>query len=160
MKTEPTKEHVLSKRMNKILESRIENEQDTIEALRELSTFYTENTLQARRNLRSQIEKRNLDINQDFLASFKEVKDSFDSVYDDIVQMNKSIQDMSLQLQNAKSHTKALLQKTSELQVSFYVCKTTSFQQGFNCRMLKKKLKFKKTLQKRFSSRFTCYQKT
>lgn len=131
MKTEPIKEHVLSKRMNKILESRIENEQDTIEALRELSTFYTENTLQARRNLRSQIEKRNLDINQDFLASFKEVKDSFDGVYDDILQMNKSIQEMSLQLQNAKSHTKALLQKTSELQVSFYVCKTASFQ-GFN----------------------------
>ncbi|CAG9772275.1 unnamed protein product [Ceutorhynchus assimilis] len=116
MITEPDKEHVLSKRMYKILESRIENDQDTIEALRELSTFYTENTLQARRNLRSQIEKRSLDINQNFLASFKAVKVSFDSVYNDIAEMNKSIQDMTLQLQNAKSQTKKLLQKTSALQ--------------------------------------------
>lgn len=117
MITEPDKEHILSKRMNKILESRIENDQDTIEALRELSTFYTENTLQARRNLRSQIEKRSLDINQSFLASFKAVKDSFDSVYGDIAEMNKSIQEMTQQLQNAKSQTKKLLQKTSALQV-------------------------------------------
>ncbi|XP_066140441.1 conserved oligomeric Golgi complex subunit 6 isoform X1 [Euwallacea fornicatus] len=118
MITEPNKEHVLSKRMNKILESRIENDQDTIEALRELSTFYVENTLHARRNLRSQIEKRNLDINQNFLASFKEVKDSFDIVYNDIAEMNKSIHEMTLQLQNAKSQTKNLLQKTSALQHS------------------------------------------
>ncbi|ENN78048.1 hypothetical protein YQE_05485, partial [Dendroctonus ponderosae] len=102
--------------MNKILDSRIENDQDTIEALRELSTFYTENTLQARRNLRSQIEKRNLDINQHFLESFRVVKDSFDCVYTDIAEMNKSIQEMTHQLHNAKSQTKKLLQKTSALQ--------------------------------------------
>lgn len=116
MITEPEKEHVLSKRLNKILESRIENDQDTIEALRELSTFYTENSLQARRNLRSQIEKRSLDINENFLASFKEVKQSFNNVYDDIAEMNKSIQEMTSRLQNAKSQTKQLLQKTSSLQ--------------------------------------------
>ncbi|KAH1005075.1 hypothetical protein HUJ04_006131 [Dendroctonus ponderosae] len=113
---ESEKTNVLSKRMNKILDSRIENDQDTIEALRELSTFYTENTLQARRNLRSQIEKRNLDINQHFLESFRVVKDSFDCVYTDIAEMNKSIQEMTHQLHNAKSQTKKLLQKTSALQ--------------------------------------------
>lgn len=116
MVTEPEKEHVLSKRLNKILEYRIENDPDTIEALRELSTFYTENSLQARRNLRSQIEKRSLDINENFLASFKEVKQSFDKVYDDIAEMNKSIQEMTYRLQNSKSQTKQLLQKTSSLQ--------------------------------------------
>ncbi|XP_050303106.1 conserved oligomeric Golgi complex subunit 6 [Anthonomus grandis grandis] len=113
---DPGKENVLSKRMNKILESRIENDQDTIEALRELSTFYKENTLQARRNLRSQIEKRNLDINENFLSTFMEVKESFDCVYNDIVEMNQSLQEMTQKLQNAKSQTKKLLQKTNSLQ--------------------------------------------
>lgn len=118
---ESEKTNVLSKRMNKILDSRIENDQDTIEALRELSTFYTENTLQARRNLRSQIEKRNLDINQHFLDSFRVVKDSFASVYTDISEMNTSIQEMTHQLHNAKSQTKKLLQETSALQVEYCV---------------------------------------
>jgi Conserved oligomeric complex COG6. len=52
----------LSRRLNKILETKLEN--DTLEALKELSTFFTENTLQARRNLRSKIEKRSLAINE------------------------------------------------------------------------------------------------
>lgn len=118
MVADPEKEHVLSKRLNKILESRVENDQDTIEALRELSTFYAENTLQARRNLRSQIEKRSLDINENFLAAFKQVKESFDSVYNDVSEMNNCIQDMTHRLQNAKSQTKQLLQKTKTLQVN------------------------------------------
>ncbi|KAL1513781.1 hypothetical protein ABEB36_003145 [Hypothenemus hampei] len=114
--SDSTKQHVLSKRLNKILESRLENDQDTIEALRELSSFYTENTLQARRNLRSQIEKRNLEINRDFLTSFKAIKDSFEVVYNDIADMNKSVLEMTQQLRNAKAQTKNLLQKTSALQ--------------------------------------------
>jgi hypothetical protein len=56
--------NVLSRRLNKILETRLENDKETLEALKELSTFFTENTLQARRNLRSKIEKRSLVINE------------------------------------------------------------------------------------------------
>lgn len=58
--------NVLSRRLNKILETRIENDKETLEALKELSTFFNENTLQARRNLRSKIEKRSLVINEVF----------------------------------------------------------------------------------------------
>lgn len=57
-------ENVLSRRLHKILETRLENDKETLEALKELSTFFTENTLQARRNLRSKIEKRSLAINE------------------------------------------------------------------------------------------------
>jgi len=56
--------NALSRRLNKILETRLENDKETLEALKELSTFFTENTLQARRNLRSKIEKRSLAINE------------------------------------------------------------------------------------------------
>jgi hypothetical protein len=60
--------NVLSRRLNKILETRLENDKETLEALKELSTFFTENTLQARRNLRSKIEKRSLVINEVLLS--------------------------------------------------------------------------------------------
>jgi hypothetical protein len=59
---------VLSRRLHKILETRLENDKETLEALKELSTFFTENTLQARRNLRSKIEKRSLSINEVFIS--------------------------------------------------------------------------------------------
>ncbi|KAJ8944254.1 hypothetical protein NQ318_013665 [Aromia moschata] len=108
--------HVLSKRLSKILEARFENEQETLEALKQLSSFYKENTLQARRNLRSQIEKRSLDINRDFLASFLEVKETFDLVYNDVEEMSKSIKEMTHRLQNSKTQTKQLLQQTNVLQ--------------------------------------------
>jgi uncharacterized protein (DUF342 family) len=62
---------VLCKRLNKILETRLENDKETLEALKELSTFFTENTLQARRNLRSKIEKRSLAINEVVLSCNK-----------------------------------------------------------------------------------------
>ncbi|KAK4876961.1 hypothetical protein RN001_009467 [Aquatica leii] len=109
----PEKENVLSKRLNKLLETRVENDQDTLEALKELSTFYFDNSLQARRNLRSQIEKRSLEINENFLSEFREVKEAFDSIYDDIAEMSQSLEDMTLRLQNAKKQTKYLLEQTN-----------------------------------------------
>lgn len=72
----------IKKRINKILESRLDTDkvkitqrkdrvvrlissfQEAIEALTDLSTFFHENTLQTRRQLRSQIEKRSLVINE------------------------------------------------------------------------------------------------
>lgn len=75
--------HHLTKRLKKILDTRLENDkvithtkiimqlllllfsfQDTLEALKELSSFYTDNTLQARRNFVSKIERRSLSINE------------------------------------------------------------------------------------------------
>lgn len=91
-----------------------------MEALKELSTFYTENTLHARRNLRSQIEKRSLEINENFLTAFREVKESFDDLYKNIYEMNSSLQDMTIRLQNAKSQTKQLLEQTGVLQDDRY----------------------------------------
>lgn len=55
-------------------------EQEALEALSDLSTFFTENTLQSRRNLRSKIEKRSLTINENFLLAFKEVKTTLDGM--------------------------------------------------------------------------------
>lgn len=49
--------------------------QEMLEALKALSTFFTENNLRSRRNLRSDIEKRSLGINEEFLTAFQVVKE-------------------------------------------------------------------------------------
>ena len=56
----------LSRKLKKVLESRTDTP-DLLSSLNTLSSFYTDNTPQSRRNLRSTIEKRALSINHDFL---------------------------------------------------------------------------------------------
>lgn len=46
-----------------------------IDALQTISTFFGENTLHNRRNLRRDIERRSLQINVEFLEEFKKVKE-------------------------------------------------------------------------------------
>ncbi|PNF41222.1 Conserved oligomeric Golgi complex subunit 6 [Cryptotermes secundus] len=106
----------LCKRLNKILETRLENDKETLEALKELSTFFTENTLQARRNLRSKIEKRSLAINEEFLSAFSEVKEALDAIYRDVSEMNSSVQNMTARLQATKTQTRHLIDQTTKLQ--------------------------------------------
>ncbi|XP_018369908.1 PREDICTED: conserved oligomeric Golgi complex subunit 6 isoform X2 [Trachymyrmex cornetzi] len=106
----------LVRRVNKLLESRVEHDKDTLEALKELSTFFTENTLNSRRNLRSKIERRSLAINEEFLATFREVKASLDDVYQNVLAMNTSVQSMTNRLQATKAQTSQLIEQTSKLQ--------------------------------------------
>ncbi|XP_018301380.1 conserved oligomeric Golgi complex subunit 6 isoform X3 [Mycetomoellerius zeteki] len=106
----------LVRRVNKLLESRVEHDKDTLEALKELSTFFTENTLNSRRNLRSKIERRSLTINEEFLATFREVKASLDDVYQNVLAMNTSVQSMTNRLQATKAQTSQLIEQTSKLQ--------------------------------------------
>lgn len=46
-----------------------------LEALKALSTFFVENSLRTRRNLRGDIERRSLAINEEFVHIFKQVKE-------------------------------------------------------------------------------------
>lgn len=58
----------LSRKLKKVLESRTDTP-DVLGSLNTLSSFYTDNSPQNRRNLRSTIEKRSLSINIDFLRA-------------------------------------------------------------------------------------------
>lgn len=64
--TNPQINPTLSRKLNKVLEIRTGNE-DLLQGLQNLSEFYKTNTLEARRNLRGEIEKRGLEINNEFL---------------------------------------------------------------------------------------------
>ncbi|XP_014218909.1 conserved oligomeric Golgi complex subunit 6 [Copidosoma floridanum] len=106
----------VSKRISKLLETRPENDKDTLEALKELSTFYTENTPDERRNLRTKIEKRNSAINEDFLVAFKEVKNVLDDMREDVYGMSQCLESMTTRLQITKAKTMQLMEQTTRLQ--------------------------------------------
>nr|KAF6427317.1 component of oligomeric golgi complex 6 [Rousettus aegyptiacus] len=71
----PQTSNPLSRKLHKILETRLDNDKEMLEALKALSTFFVENSLRTRRNLRGDIERRSLSINEEFVSIFKEVKE-------------------------------------------------------------------------------------
>lgn len=73
----------LSRKLKKVLESRTDSP-DLLASLNTLSTFYTENTQHARRNLRSTIEKRCLSINHDFLRASDAAQQALDCVEEEV----------------------------------------------------------------------------
>uniref|UniRef100_A0A1A9X3N5 Conserved oligomeric Golgi complex subunit 6 n=1 Tax=Glossina brevipalpis TaxID=37001 RepID=A0A1A9X3N5_9MUSC len=108
--------NLLQKRVNKILETRLDIEKDTLEALTELSSFFGNNTLQNRRNLRSQIEKRSVLNNENFLKSFREVKRSLDTICNDLDALANAVQIMKNDLESSKALTHNLIKQTNALQ--------------------------------------------
>lgn len=106
----------LSRKLAKLLEARLDTDKDTLDALKDLSTFFSENTINNRRNLRSEIEKRSLRVNEEFLESFREVKEALDGLYEDVVAMNECCNDMMGRLQATKSQTHDLINETTKLQ--------------------------------------------
>lgn len=87
-----------------------------MEALQDFSNFFTENTLQNRRNLRSQIEKRSVVINDNFLQAFRQVKSSLDAVCNDLDTLADSVQTMKNDLESSKALTHDLIKHTNTLQ--------------------------------------------
>lgn len=106
----------INKRLNKVLETRLDGDKDVLEALTNLSSFFTDNTIQTRRNLRSVIEKKSLAVNEDFLTAFAEVKDSLDSICSGIAAMTDSVTNMQDRLRATQSQTHELIEQTNGLQ--------------------------------------------
>ncbi|XP_028976179.2 conserved oligomeric Golgi complex subunit 6 isoform X1 [Esox lucius] len=106
----------LSRKLNKILETRLDNDKDMLEALKALSVFFTENSLRTRRNLRGDIERRSLNINEEFARIFKDVKEELESVHEDVQAMSSCCEEMTSRLKAAKEQTQDLIVKTNKLQ--------------------------------------------
>ncbi|KAJ4935925.1 hypothetical protein JOQ06_017451 [Pogonophryne albipinna] len=106
----------LSRKLNKILETRLDNDKEMLEALKALSVFFTENSLRTRRNLRGDIERRSLSINEEFARIFKDVKEELESVHEDVQAMSTCCEEMTDRLKAAKDQTQDLIIKTNKLQ--------------------------------------------
>ena len=116
-----THQNPLSRKLYRILESDLDSDKETIEALKVLSDCLDKNTLQARRNLRSDLEKRTLALNEEFLGCVKELVEQVKGLQDETNHMRECCDDMQKRLVAAKRRTSGLLKETSQLQ-----CKSKS----------------------------------
>ena len=96
-----------------MLDSRLEGDKDTVDALKELSSFFKDNTLKSRRNLRGEIKRRNLQIDHHFLDTFRTVKLSVDSLHENVSTMSESCKGMQARLAVRKSVTHQLMKETT-----------------------------------------------
>ena len=106
----------LSRKLNKILESDLDNDRGTLEALEVLSDCLDKNTLQARRNLCSDLEKRSLSLNEEFLHCVGELVGQVKGLQQEAADMRACCDDMQQRLSAAKSRTSGLLRETAQLQ--------------------------------------------
>ncbi|KAI1289293.1 Conserved oligomeric Golgi complex subunit 6 [Halotydeus destructor] len=100
----------LVKRVNKILQNDISEDKEALDALKGLSSIVTENNLETRRNLRSEIEKKSISVNEEFVASFGKVKHLLDKLSLDVQNMDRECRSIVLQLEKANHENRALLE--------------------------------------------------
>ncbi|XP_063707526.1 conserved oligomeric Golgi complex subunit 6 [Culicoides brevitarsis] len=109
-------EDPIQRRVQKVLETRYENNKETLEVLQDLSTYFGENTLANRRNFRNCVEKRSLAINDEFLGAFTDIKNVVDEVCGNIAEMSTAVKEMKTRLKNTEEQTQELISKTNQLQ--------------------------------------------
>lgn len=105
----------LSRKINKILDMRLESDKELVEAMKSLSLFFGDNSLRNRKNLKSVIERRGLKISQEFLGDFKILKEQVDAIRAEVQNMSDCCEEMSDRLKSAKIQTASLISNTSDL---------------------------------------------
>ncbi|CBY34103.1 unnamed protein product [Oikopleura dioica] len=105
----------LSRKIKKILDMKLDSDKELVEAMKSLSTFFGDNNLRNRKNLRSVIERRGLKINQEFLNDYRTLKKQIDQVTEEVQGMSQCCEEMSERLKKAKTQTASLISNTSEL---------------------------------------------
>lgn len=120
----------LSRKLKKVLESRTDSP-DLLASLNTLSTFYTENTQQARRNLRSTIEKRALSINEEFLLASEAAQESLDRVEDEVNALAECCDKIAKALSSCSATTGDIINTTERLKQELDI--TTQRQEIVSC---------------------------
>ncbi|KDP37812.1 hypothetical protein JCGZ_06714 [Jatropha curcas] len=120
----------LSRKLKKVLECRTDTP-DLLASLDTLSTFYSENTPQARRNLRSTIEKRSLDINLHFLQSSNAAQQALDRVEEEVNALAECCDKIAKALNSCSDSTGDIISTTERLKQELEV--TTQRQEIVSC---------------------------
>lgn len=105
---------LLSRKLKKVLETRTDSP-DLLASLSALSTFYEENTLQSRRNLRVTLERRGLSINQDFLAASEAAQKALDAVDSEVQDLADCCERISKALSSCTASTGDMVVATEQL---------------------------------------------
>ncbi|KAL6006021.1 Golgi transport complex subunit 6 [Asimina triloba] len=120
----------LSRKLKKVLESRTDTP-DVLASLNTLSTFYTENTQQARRNLRSTIEKRSLSINHEFLLASDAAQQALDRVEEEVNALAECCDKIAKALSSCNTATGDIINTTERFKQELEM--TTQRQEIVSC---------------------------
>ncbi|CAA7026712.1 unnamed protein product [Microthlaspi erraticum] len=120
----------LSRKLKKVLECRTDSP-DLVASLNALSTFYDENSAHARRNLRSTIEKRALEINSEFLSAADSTQIALDRVEEEVNALADCCDKIAAALSSSAATTSDIISTTERLKQELEV--TTQRQEIVNC---------------------------
>lgn len=120
----------LSRKLKKVLESRSESP-DLVASLNTLSTFYTENTPLARRNLRSTIDKRALSINHHFLLASQIAQQALDRLEEEVNVLADCCHKVAKSLSSCNATTGDIINTTERLKQELEI--TTQRQDIASC---------------------------
>jgi len=104
----------LNRKLTKIIETRTDAP-ELQQSLETLAAFYGKNSLSSRRNLRGQIERRGIEINNQFLQLLLEVHKNLEEVQRDVSEMKNSCEEMSERLQYTKEISGKLMSQAEVL---------------------------------------------
>ncbi|XP_072955670.1 conserved oligomeric Golgi complex subunit 6 [Typha angustifolia] len=120
----------LARRLKKVVETRTDNP-DLVASLATLSTFYGDNTPQARRNLKSSIEQRALAINHHFLQASHPAQQALDRVEGEVNALTKCCDQIEKVLSSCSASTGDIISTTERLQRELEM--TTQRQEIVSC---------------------------
>lgn len=120
----------LSRKLKKVLECRTDSP-DLVASLNALSSFYDENSAHARRNLRSTIEKRTLQINSEFLSAADSTQIALDRVEEEVNALADCCDKIAAALSSSAATTSDIISTTERLKQELEV--TSQRQEIVNC---------------------------
>ena len=94
------KEVIVDSRINKILSMRIDNA-SMVESFDAISSFYLENTVEARRSLRQDLELKNILLAKKFLAELSVIKDQVLQVEESSLKLEVSCKQLAQKVTTA-----------------------------------------------------------
>ena len=101
----------LARKVKKVLDTRLDG-RETVACLKALSEFYIENDQSARRGLRFAIERRGLDINNEFIHASESTQGTLKAVDDKLDALTQCVDSIEEALEKKSQSTVALLRET------------------------------------------------
>ena len=101
----------LARKVKKVLDTRLDG-RETVACLKALSEFYVENDQNARRGLRTAIEKRGLGINNEFIHASESTQGTLKAVDDKLDALTQCVDSIEDALEKKSQSTVALLRET------------------------------------------------
>ncbi|CAD5235164.1 unnamed protein product [Bursaphelenchus xylophilus] len=105
----------LKKRVDKLMVSKLEDDEEFIETMNYVTGLIPEHTIDERK-LRLTLQDRELQMNRKFLENFEKMNDSVQEFVDKIETMNLICTELTARIQTNKEKTRDLLTKTASLQ--------------------------------------------